>query len=66
MNAALIETIIIQTLRHGFTALGVSVGTNGVVSDSQLQIVAGAVMVVVSVAYHVYKNYQGKKRAGRA
>jgi hypothetical protein len=57
MNAEMIRSLVIIGLRH----VAPLVGGAGVVSDDQIQQVAGALILLGSVAYHVYQRYQGQK-----
>lgn len=62
MNSPLMKTLLVIALRH----LAPLVGGAGVVSDDDVQQVAGALILLGSIAYHVYQRHEGKKAAGEA
>ena len=62
MNSPLMKSLLVIALRQlaplaGGAALG---------SDDQIQQAAGAIMLLASIAYHVYKRHEGKKAVGEA
>ena len=62
MNSPMMKTVLVIALRH-VTPL---VGGAGLMGDDDYEQIAGAVLLLGSIAYHVYKRYQGKKLAGEA
>lgn len=62
MNSPLMKTLLVIALRHIAPLLGGA----GVMSEDDFQQVAGALILLGSIAYHVYQRHQGKKLAGEA
>ena len=51
------NTLVVIALRH----LAPLVGGAGVVSDDDVQQLAGALILIGSIAYHVWQRHQGQK-----
>lgn len=62
MNSPLMKSLLVIALRQ----LAPLLGGAALTSDDQIQQVAGALVLLGSVAYHVYQRHQGKKLAGDA
>lgn len=62
MNSPLMKTLLVIALRH----LAPLVGGAGVVSDNDVQQLAGALLLIGSIAYHVAQRHAAKKAAGEA
>lgn len=62
MNSPLMKSVLVIFLRQVAPLLGGA----GLVADSDLEQFAGAIMLIGSIAYHVYQRHQGKKLAGEA
>lgn len=57
MNQDMVKTVVVIALRHVWPLIG----AGGVLSDDQMKQIAGAVVLLGSVAYHAYQRHQGKK-----
>lgn len=59
MNPSAISSILVIVLRSVWPMIGGA----GVASDDELQKVAGALILLGSIAYHAYMRHAGKKEA---
>lgn len=57
MNQVMLRSVIVIGLRHVFPLLGGA----GLMGDDDYEQIAGALFLLGSMAYHVYKRYQQKK-----
>lgn len=57
-DVAMIESAVLMALRMLWPALGGA----AIVSESELSKLAGALVVVGSIAYHAVKRYRGRQR----
>lgn len=57
MSTEMIRSLVIIALRH----VAPLVGGAGVVSDDQIQQLAGALILIGSIGYHVYQRLQAQK-----
>lgn len=62
MNSPLMKTILVIALRHVAPLLGGA----GLFTDNDYEQIAGALLLLVSIAYHVQQRHAGKKLAGEA
>lgn len=62
MNSPLMKTLLVIALRQVAPLLGGAALT----SENEIQQVAGALVLLGSIGYHVYQRHQGKKLAGEA
>lgn len=60
MNPSMISSILVIVLRSFWPLLG---GV-GVASDDELKQIAGALVLLGSVAYHAWQRHQGQKARG--
>lgn len=62
MNSPLMKTLLVITLRQ----IAPMIGGAGLFTDNDVEQIAGGVILLASIAYHVYKRHEGKKLAGEA
>ena len=56
----MIPANILDLIRHGLTAVGAVLVSDGLVTSSQLTDLVGGVLVVISLAWNFYENHQQK------
>ena len=57
------KDVILGVLRHGLTAGGGALVTNGLANSQTLDEAVGALMTLVGVAWSIWEKYKSKKQA---